>query len=260
MEQGGSISGTVFDIEGNPLGGIAVDIEDGGYGACTDEDGYYQLTGLPFGTYNVVAGLDFCNPHPYTEGTAFDITIDANTPELSDVDFLLDIAAPPPPNYMIIAQPDHEWVASHGWPVGETVKLSIEDDEWFETAAPAEWDPSIGTVLFDWEDWGSFDLTPDMTVIITNGTVTESLQVELHSILSFEESTGIVTGSAPSGRTVGVGVHQPNNDFWMEVLSDGDGAWTANFGDGVFSGVFDVHALIWDEDGDATQANYDLSN
>ncbi|MFN2303803.1 MAG: carboxypeptidase regulatory-like domain-containing protein, partial [Anaerolineales bacterium] len=43
---GGSISGTVFDEFGTPLNNIAVDIEEGGFGTCTDEEGNYMMSGM----------------------------------------------------------------------------------------------------------------------------------------------------------------------------------------------------------------------
>ena len=49
---GGTISGTVTDADGNPLVNMGVDIADGGYGVCTDDDGRYTIVGLPYGTYD----------------------------------------------------------------------------------------------------------------------------------------------------------------------------------------------------------------
>jgi len=89
LEPGGSISGVVTDIDGVPLANIGVDIMDGGYGACTDENGHYVIMGLPFGTYDLVAGRDFCGPHPYIEQVTPGVTIDADNPDLSGTNFEL---------------------------------------------------------------------------------------------------------------------------------------------------------------------------
>ncbi len=87
----GSISGTVRDADGQPLANIAVDTEMGGYGTCTDENGNYTLQGVPFGTYNVVAGRQFCAEHPYAEKTAYELTITADVPDLYGIDFYLTL-------------------------------------------------------------------------------------------------------------------------------------------------------------------------
>jgi len=435
MEAGGSISGTVFDAGGVPLRGIGVDIESGGFGACTDEFGHYDLQGMPFGTYNVVAGQQFCGEHPFAEQPQFDISIDTVSPDTGGVDFYLDIAnqynpslhvvpafpeihghdwnpdaavtifvddddnldngflyteskmvndeptwciapcfdvnnVPDLPNgilpgyvvtmtdgeatrvvhttslvwtgtdidantvfgtgtpgswvevtshgpegavlmvqvdgagyweadftgildlqpgyhgraiqfeggvpddgtlaywntpdFSVVAQPDHEWVESNGWTIGDEITLYIDDntdpgDGYYDMmslpATPANWDPNLGNVWFD--GWTLVDLGPGMFVIVTDGVYTETLYVESLAVASFDETTGVVSGTAPPGREVGVGVHQPSGDFWMVVMSDSaTGEWTADFGPGVFVDVFDINAMVWDVDGDATQANY----
>jgi hypothetical protein len=129
-----------------------------------------------------------------------------------------------------------------------------------QTATQADWDPNIGQVNFN--GWEPFDLTPDMFVIITDGSTIETLQVEAFSVNSFDETAVTVSGTLPVGseREVGVGVHQPNEDFWLVVMSDTNGNWLADFGaEGIDTlDVFDIHAMIWDQDGDATQANYNF--
>lgn len=50
LAQSGTISGTVTDASGMPLGNIPVDIGEGGYATCTNPDGTYTLTGLPLDT------------------------------------------------------------------------------------------------------------------------------------------------------------------------------------------------------------------
>ena len=169
------------------------------------------------------------------------------------------------PNYSIVAHPDHEWITSEGWNVGDEVAMSIYESNdltadplltMTQVAEPANWDPNIGRVWFD--QWAPFDLAPGMFVIVMDGSLTETMEVELLSIDLFDEGIGRVSGTAPPERNVGVGVHQPGADFWMEVASDASGNWIADFGSGIFTGVTDVHVMIWDEDGDATQANYDF--
>jgi len=91
LDPGGSISGVVTDEGGNPLANIGVDIMDGGYGACTDTDGNYTIAGLPFGTYNVAAGRDFCEPHEYVEELVFGVEINEITPDVGEINFTLEL-------------------------------------------------------------------------------------------------------------------------------------------------------------------------
>jgi hypothetical protein len=252
----GTISGHVFDAQGNPLGGIGVDTEFGGYGTCTDEDGFYMLRDMPLGTYNITAGRQFCGEHPFMEQMQMDVQVDTE-----NVNFILE-KAPVPTDYTIIAHPDHEWVTSFGWAVGTDITMYIDNNadlgdgyllDMTLSASPADWDPSIGKV--DFSSWQPFDLTPGLFVTVTDGVNTETLWVESLSINQFDEVTNTVTGTAPALNEVGVGAHQPDADFWMIVTSDPSGNWTAEFPDDL-AGVLDIHAMVWDGNGDATQANY----
>jgi len=56
------IEGHVRDTEGNPLSGVL--IEANGYTAETDDNGYYQLTDLPYGDYTLIAELEKHNFTP----------------------------------------------------------------------------------------------------------------------------------------------------------------------------------------------------
>ncbi|MCP4142640.1 MAG: hypothetical protein GY755_20565 [Chloroflexi bacterium] len=262
----GSISGFVT-ADGNALIDIWVDAchesvpeHEWGqsplcYGAPTNENGYYEIHGITPGDYRVVTwgteelGHEFYNEvQDYLNATL----VVVNPGEtFGGVNFTLK---PPPPDILIIAHPDHNWIMSHNWTAGENVNLIIEGNSWAETAV------ATGEVWFDWEDWGQeFDLLPGMVVEITNGTLTDTLEIESLIISQFDESTSLVGGVAPAGREVGIGVHQPTGDFWMVLTADeSTGEWTADFSPEIFDSVFDIHAMIWDDDGDATQANYDF--
>ncbi|MCA9935494.1 MAG: carboxypeptidase regulatory-like domain-containing protein, partial [Anaerolineales bacterium] len=103
LDLGGSISGTVYADDGiTPLQNINVDVEGGGYGACTDENGHYAMHGLPYNDYYVRAGGDwnFClgqdsiylttyysNTHDYNLATPIPISSTALT--ASGIDFNL---------------------------------------------------------------------------------------------------------------------------------------------------------------------------
>ena len=57
MQPGGQITGTVYASDGvTRLENVNVDVEQGGYGTCTDANGEFVMEGLPYGDYKVVAG------------------------------------------------------------------------------------------------------------------------------------------------------------------------------------------------------------
>ena len=57
MQPGGRITGTVFASDGvTRLENVNVDIEQGGYGVCTDANGEFIIELLPYGDYKVRAG------------------------------------------------------------------------------------------------------------------------------------------------------------------------------------------------------------
>jgi len=91
MDPGGSISGVVTDSDGNPLANMGVDITDWGHGTCTDENGYYTIAGLSFGTYDVIAGPDFCGPHQYVEAVIYGVEINETTSDVGGIDFTLEL-------------------------------------------------------------------------------------------------------------------------------------------------------------------------
>lgn len=85
-----AIAGRVTDADGVPLAGIAVvPVQLGWYGTCTDEDGYYTIWGVPLGTYDIVAGRDFCDAHPYVGQTVEGVTLTEAEPHVPGVDFAL---------------------------------------------------------------------------------------------------------------------------------------------------------------------------
>jgi hypothetical protein len=58
MGQGGTIKGFVKDASnGEPLLFLTIGLENTTFGTQTDENGYYSLTKIPAGTYDVVVNL-----------------------------------------------------------------------------------------------------------------------------------------------------------------------------------------------------------
>jgi len=71
LDPAGQITGTVYAEDGTtPLENVNVDVEQGGYGTCTDQDGEYVIGGLPYGDHKVFAGggYNWCtdSQSPYT--------------------------------------------------------------------------------------------------------------------------------------------------------------------------------------------------
>jgi hypothetical protein len=84
----------VFESDGiNPIPNIGVDVVEGGHGACTDDNGYYMIGSLPFGTYDIVAGRDFCGEGGFAETIVVDISVSLAAPHVQNLDFNLDQAA-----------------------------------------------------------------------------------------------------------------------------------------------------------------------
>ncbi|MCB8983600.1 MAG: carboxypeptidase regulatory-like domain-containing protein [Ardenticatenaceae bacterium] len=95
LQPGGRITGTVYANDGvTPLPNINVDLEPGGYGACTDANGRYLIEGIPYGDHIIRAGGDwnFClgqdsiypttyysNTHDYNQATPIAISGTADT-------------------------------------------------------------------------------------------------------------------------------------------------------------------------------------
>jgi uncharacterized repeat protein (TIGR01451 family) len=107
LEQGGTISGTVTDSQGNPLGGVSIECDAVGsaysHGAETDSNGIYTLTGLPFGTYRLLspssgrwgenddnwAGKWYYQKDGWDRNQANSVTISLSAPDIADIDFTL---------------------------------------------------------------------------------------------------------------------------------------------------------------------------
>lgn len=104
---GGGISGTVYADDGlTPLSNVHINAEtaQGGFGACTDENGRYAITGIPYNDYTVRAsgGWNWCLNQPsdyileyYPETTDYNqadiFTLDSTTPFYTDINFTLTL-------------------------------------------------------------------------------------------------------------------------------------------------------------------------
>jgi hypothetical protein len=91
LTQAGTVSGMVFESDGiTPIPNIGVDVAEGWHGACTDENGYYMIGSLPFGTYDIVAGRDFCGVGGYVETIVENVTVILEAPNVEELNFILE--------------------------------------------------------------------------------------------------------------------------------------------------------------------------
>jgi inhibitor of cysteine peptidase len=91
LEKGGTISGKVTDIAGNPLSSISVDAGDKGR-ALTDTNGQYIMKGLPFDQYSV--GTPNLARWGSNDGVYIrqikKVTVSIDTPIANDISFVLE--------------------------------------------------------------------------------------------------------------------------------------------------------------------------
>ncbi len=99
------------------------------------------------------------------------------------------------------------------------------------------------------------DLLPGYQVIVSDGVTTRDIVLEALSFELFDTTLGLLQGTAPEpfGRTVWAAVGFENDAWAMEVSTDSNGNWTADFGTPVPGDYQWVAAQIFDEDGDASE-------
>lgn len=254
---GGWISGTVYGPGGEPLGGIGVDIEGGGFGTCTDENGEYTLEGLPLGTYTVVAGHEFCGVSGYMIEAIQGVELTDEYRHAGGIDFHLELAPEPSPQYLNV-QPDHGWADSGGWEEGSSVTLSYVSNE-IQYAHNTIVD-AFGAVQFNLVVEA---LSPGVVVAVTDGVDSKELTIVQASFVGADDVDNTAWGTGPAGAWIGVGIVDENEDhFWVDnVQVDEFGNWFVDFDDHDqnFGAVTDAWLHVFDEDGDSTIAHLDLS-
>jgi hypothetical protein len=106
-----------------------------------------------------------------------------------------------------------------------------------------------------WELQEYWDLVPGNYLVVSDGTVTKELVLEAFTFDIFDTTIGHLQGTAPEpyGRTVWVGIGLENDAWTMNVTTDLNGDWSADFGAPVPSNYQWVAAQIFDADGDASE-------
>ncbi len=160
------------------------------------------------------------------------------------------------------------------WPEGATVSLNIDDPgngpgvDYSDTsiAEPAEWDPNHTYLEFRPLEEGGFEVLPGFEIEMTDLSTTKTHTVVDIHITEIDLDTDTVSGIATPDRWVTVHIHE--TDVTRDVLTDGGGAFVADFANpgageheqetwdisyGTAGEVFDT-----DNDGDATQVDWDV--
>ncbi len=226
----GTISGYVYDTLGNPLGGIGVDTEFGGYGTCTDENGFYILRDVPFGSYNIAAGRQFCGEHPFMEQLQNNIQVGA-----TNVNFHLEEAVWYPSVLHVV--PAHPEIHGHLWNPDLPVTIYVDEDDdlangflYTETKNVNDEPTWCIAPCFD------ISIVPELPNGILPGYVVTMMNAEITRIVHITsltwEGTNIdedtVFGLAEAGTWVEVTSHGPISAQRL-VQADENGIWVADF-------------------------------
>jgi len=162
------------------------------------------------------------------------------------------------------------------WCVPPPPRILVQiTDDWFEGqnfAPNAEqtyevYDTEGGTLLLSGtmqaDDHGTagawvgdqMDLAPGNYVVISDGSATKDLVLEALTFDVFDLTQGLLQGTAPppAGRLVWVGIGWENDAWTMEVTTDPDGNWVADFNMPVPNDYLWVAAQVFDPDGDASE-------
>ncbi|MDX1408792.1 MAG: hypothetical protein R3330_11680, partial [Saprospiraceae bacterium] len=211
------------------LGGIAVDIEEGNFGTCTDENGYYELVGLPLGTYNVAAGREFCDSHPFSEQIQPGVQTGS-----TNVDFFLEAVQNEPVLHVV---PVHPEIHGHGWDPEAIVTIYVDDDDdlgngiLYTESKPVN-DPTnwCGEPCFDVSGVSALPngILPGHVVTMTDGEFTHMVHTTDLVWDGVDVDADTVFGTATPGSWVEVTSHGP--EFAIRAVQvDTFGNWIVDF-------------------------------
>lgn len=246
----GTLSGTVYADDGvTPLDHIAISAQssDWSYNSadCTDANGQYTITDVPFdrpvrlraNTYHdswCDAAADYVPE--YWQETLEDgptlLTLTANTPQQSGLDFNLDPSGSRPVPNLDVWYLDG-YIEAFDWPLGTHLKLKIDDpatplspDYSAETDVTGfvPWAPDVPLGTFNLD--GQFEIEPGMFVSVSGGYQSAFILVDNLTVTSIDQNLDTITG------TTG-----PNNWLWMffepsccrSTVADSNGVWVMDF-------------------------------
>jgi hypothetical protein len=174
-----------------------------------------------------------------------------------DGDFTLAEFAPPPQPF-IIAWPEWDWVDGIGLPLGEVIRLIIDDD--YDPATPPLFDGTAQVIPNPWNpeetlvsfELGGVDLLPGHLVVMLSEDIIKLHVVSHLAVLGVDPVSDTVAGIAEPFAGLDLWIQDtPDTNIWVEVADSGD--WMADF-----AGVHDISLGVagfvahFDEDGDGT--------
>jgi hypothetical protein len=158
------------------------------------------------------------------------------------------------PNPRIVASITEDWFYLVEFAPEATVNYSVYESDgvtpiWEDTATT----DGSGFVWVDAE--GRWDLEPGNYLVVSDGASEKDLVIEGFTFDVFDLTQGLLQGTAPGseGRRVWTGIGFENDSWSMDVFTDADGYWLADFGAPVPGDYQWVAAQIFDSDGDASE-------
>lgn len=150
----------------------------------------------------------------------------------------------------VVASIDGDSIFLGNWTPGSEVGFQIGEFGGSATIG------SDGTAMVR-KDVHGVDIVAGMTVTANDDTVTKTLTVADLQITKVDAETDVVSGIAPAGATVKVGIKQGNGGaplVWLDATADSGGHWSAHFADVTIGMSF--QALVGDDDGDGTSVEW----
>jgi len=124
-------------------------------------------------------------------------------------------------------------VTGNSWPLGDVVTLSVEDPSTplspdyigTDTSHEAWWNPPMMVTEYNLE--GIIDLKPGLVLTMTDGVQTKTLTLVDITVNPVDPAQNIVSGTAPAGMLVQVGVF--GGSARRSDIADSYGYWSVDF-------------------------------
>lgn len=158
------------------------------------------------------------------------------------------------PKSRIVASITEDWFYLQEFSSNEILDFTVYEAQgekpiWKGTATT----DGSGFAWIDAED--RWNLEPGNYLLVRDGQNTKDLIIEGFTFDVFDLSQGLLQGTVPGeeGRHVWAGIGFENDGWSMDVFTDADGNWVADFGQPVPADYWWVAAQIFDDDGDASE-------
>jgi PKD repeat protein len=171
--------------------------------------------------------------------------------------------APRPPEFT--AALDENWVSGNNWTPNATVQIEVfESQGGSPVGDPITWEID-GHGNFHADLWNQgVELWPGQFVVVTDQATGRTKETSLADLgigaLDYEQDT--MSGTSPASTRLTAGCGNDDRHLEFDLFSEPDGTWLADFGAHDFDLSEDMwcDAKIFDDDGDATQANWRVPN